>query len=156
MSRIVQIKPFRTNPFQTERTNWEKRNLKPINQILRDGKKNLKEMIRVGSKSSFSFVFFESFQYIPKEKLNFFKIFFHLIKLEIIPAIDIKDGKCVRLTQGKAGTEKVYYQKPLDAALYWQNEMGSERIHFVDLDAAMGLGDNFDLIKEIVKKCDVK
>jgi len=79
-----------------------------------------------------------------------------LIKLEIIPAIDIKDGKCVRLTQGKAGTEKVYYQKPLDAAIYWEKEMGTKRIHFVDLDAAMGTGDNLPMIKKIINQCSMK
>ena len=76
--------------------------------------------------------------------------------MKVIPAVDIREGKCVRLNQGKAGTETVYYQNPLEAALYWQNEMGAERIHFVDLDAAIGLGDNVDLISEMTRKCTAK
>jgi hypothetical protein len=72
--------------------------------------------------------------------------------LEVIPAVDIRQGKCVRLTQGKADAETVYYQKPLDAALFWQKELGAERIHFVDLDGAMGTGDNSKIISEMTKK----
>jgi phosphoribosylformimino-5-aminoimidazole carboxamide ribotide isomerase len=76
--------------------------------------------------------------------------------MEVIPAVDIREGKCVRLTQGKAGSETVYYQNPIDAALYWQNDMGAKRIHFVDLDAAIGLGDNSDLIVQMTKLCTAK
>jgi phosphoribosylformimino-5-aminoimidazole carboxamide ribotide isomerase len=78
------------------------------------------------------------------------------MSFEVIPAVDIRNGKCVRLTQGKAGSETVYYENPLDAALFWQDKMGAERIHFVDLDAAIGLGDNSALIAEMTQKCTSK
>jgi len=55
--------------------------------------------------------------------------------MEVIPAIDISDGKCVRLFQGKKGTEKVYYEDPLEALKYWKR-IGAERLHFIDLDGA--------------------
>jgi phosphoribosylformimino-5-aminoimidazole carboxamide ribotide isomerase len=72
----------------------------------------------------------------------------------IVPAIDIKDGKVVRLIQGKYG-KKVYSEDPLKIARYWQRE-GAKLIHLVDLDGASGRGiNNLDLIKEIIKKVDV-
>jgi phosphoribosylformimino-5-aminoimidazole carboxamide ribotide isomerase len=53
----------------------------------------------------------------------------------VIPAVDIKGGKAVRLVQGKADQETVYYQDPLDAAKRWR-DLGARRIHIVDLDGA--------------------
>ncbi|WHE07676.1 1-(5-phosphoribosyl)-5-[(5-phosphoribosylamino)methylideneamino]imidazole-4-carboxamide isomerase [Thermoanaerobacterium thermosaccharolyticum] len=53
----------------------------------------------------------------------------------VIPAIDIIDGKCVRLTMGDYETSTVYYQNPEDAAKVW-NDYGAKRIHVVDLDGA--------------------
>lgn len=76
--------------------------------------------------------------------------------MDIIPAIDIREGKCVRLTKGVAGSETVYYENPMDAAMYWQNEMKAKRLHFVDLDAAIGLGDNSRLITDIIKNVKIK
>jgi phosphoribosylformimino-5-aminoimidazole carboxamide ribotide isomerase len=76
--------------------------------------------------------------------------------MDVIPAIDIREGKCVRLTKGVAGSETVYYENPLDAAMYWQNDMNATRLHFVDLDAAIGLGDNCDLITKIIKQVHIK
>ena len=70
-------------------------------------------------------------------------------KLELLPAIDIVDGKAVRLTQGEAGTEKAY-GKPVDAALDWA-EQGAEWIHLVDLDAAFGRGNNTAVIRRVMK-----
>jgi len=55
--------------------------------------------------------------------------------MQIIPAIDLKDGKCVRLRQGKFNEVTIYYDKPEEAALRWQNE-GAEVLHVVDLDGA--------------------
>ena len=55
--------------------------------------------------------------------------------MEIIPSIDIKEGKVVRLYQGDFGRETVYSQEPLDVALRWQ-DAGAPRIHVVDLDGA--------------------
>ena len=54
----------------------------------------------------------------------------------IIPAIDIKDGQCVRLYQGEMDKETVYYEKPLDAARQWV-EQGAELLHVVDLNGAV-------------------
>ena len=53
----------------------------------------------------------------------------------LIPAIDIKGGKCVRLKQGDAKQETIYYENPLDCARMWQ-EAGASRLHLVDLDGA--------------------
>jgi phosphoribosylformimino-5-aminoimidazole carboxamide ribotide isomerase len=53
----------------------------------------------------------------------------------LIPAIDIKDGKCVRLRQGKMDDETIYSENPLEVARRWVNE-GARRIHIVDLDGA--------------------
>ena len=60
--------------------------------------------------------------------------------LELLPAVDIADGKAVRLTQGEAGSE-TDYGSPVDAAQTWI-DAGAEWIHLVDLDAAFGRGDN--------------
>ena len=50
-----------------------------------------------------------------------------------MPAVDLREGKCVRLTKGKPGTEETYYDDPIDAAKYWW-EQGAEIIHLIDLD----------------------
>src|SRR3970282_1387781 len=54
----------------------------------------------------------------------------------IIPAIDIKDGRCVRLFQGEMDKETVYFENPLDAARHWVSE-GATFIHIVDLNGAI-------------------
>ena len=54
----------------------------------------------------------------------------------IIPAIDLKDGRCVRLFQGEMDKETVYYEKPVDAARHWVSE-GASFIHIVDLNGAV-------------------
>jgi phosphoribosylformimino-5-aminoimidazole carboxamide ribotide isomerase len=54
----------------------------------------------------------------------------------IIPAIDIKDGRCVRLFQGEMDKETVYFEKPIDAARHWVKE-GASFIHIVDLNGAV-------------------
>ena len=54
----------------------------------------------------------------------------------IIPAIDIKDGRCVRLFQGEMDKETVYFESPLDAAKHWVTE-GARFIHIVDLNGAV-------------------
>lgn len=73
---------------------------------------------------------------------------------ELLPAVDVADGKAVRLVQGEAGTE-TDYGDPLAAALAWQ-EQGAEWIHLVDLDAAFGRGSNADLLAQVVAAVDVK
>src|ERR1041384_4115638 len=56
--------------------------------------------------------------------------------MQIIPAIDIKDGRCVRLFQGEMDQETVYFENPLDAAKHWAGE-GASFIHIVDLNGAV-------------------
>lgn len=68
--------------------------------------------------------------------------------LELLPAVDVADGKAVRLTQGEAGSE-TDYGSPSEAAQTWINA-GAEWIHLVDLDAAFGRGDNRAIIREVV------
>ncbi|WP_149257263.1 bifunctional 1-(5-phosphoribosyl)-5-((5-phosphoribosylamino)methylideneamino)imidazole-4-carboxamide isomerase/phosphoribosylanthranilate isomerase PriA [Actinomadura sp. K4S16] len=74
--------------------------------------------------------------------------------LTLLPAVDVADGRAVRLVQGEAGTE-TSYGAPLEAALAWQ-EAGAEWIHLVDLDAAFGRGSNRELLAEVTGKLDVK
>ena len=57
--------------------------------------------------------------------------------MNIIPAIDLKDNKCVRLSNGVEKSSVVYNQNPIDQAKFFQDE-GCERVHIVDLDAAFG------------------
>jgi 1-(5-phosphoribosyl)-5-[(5-phosphoribosylamino)methylideneamino] imidazole-4-carboxamide isomerase/N-(5'phosphoribosyl)anthranilate isomerase len=71
----------------------------------------------------------------------------------LLPAVDVADGKAVRLVQGEAGTE-TSYGDPLEAALAWQHD-GAEWIHLVDLDAAFGRGSNRELLAGVVGKLDV-
>jgi len=69
--------------------------------------------------------------------------------MQIIPAIDLKDGKCVRLRQGKFDEVTVYYEAPEEAAKKWQNE-GAKVLHVVDLDGAKkGCISNLSSIKKI-------
>jgi len=72
-------------------------------------------------------------------------------KIEIIPSIDIKSGKCVRLYQGNYNRETVFSDDPLDVALKWQS-VGIPRLHVVDLDgAATGEMRNLNIIKDIAR-----
>lgn len=68
--------------------------------------------------------------------------------LELLPAVDVADGKAVRLTQGAAGTE-TNYGDPVDAAADWAAQ-GAEWIHLVDLDAAFGRGENRALLRRVI------
>lgn len=77
-----------------------------------------------------------------------------MAKLELLPAVDVRDGQAVRLVHGESGTE-TSYGSPLEAALAWQRS-GAEWLHLVDLDAAFGTGDNRDLIAEVAKAMDIK
>ena len=73
--------------------------------------------------------------------------------LILLPAVDVVEGRAVRLVQGKAGSE-TEYGSALEAALTWQRD-GAEWIHLVDLDAAFGRGSNRELLAEVVGKLDV-
>lgn len=70
-------------------------------------------------------------------------------KLELLPAVDVADGKAVRLLQGEAGSE-TNYGSPVDAALDWI-EQGAEWIHLVDLDAAFGRGNNQAVLRKVIR-----
>ena len=73
----------------------------------------------------------------------------------IIPAIDIKNGQCVRLSQGDFNRVTVYADNPIDMALAWAQK-GAELIHIVDLDGSVaGLPRNASIILDIVKKGNV-
>lgn len=74
----------------------------------------------------------------------------------IIPAIDIIDGKCVRLTKGDYDTSTVYYENPAEAAKMWC-DYGAKRIHVVDLDGAKnGYIINIKAIEDIRKSCNAE
>jgi phosphoribosylanthranilate isomerase len=73
--------------------------------------------------------------------------------LILLPAVDVVEGKAVRLVQGVAGSE-TDYGSALDAALGWQTD-GAEWIHLVDLDAAFGRGSNLELLAEVIGRLDV-
>lgn len=75
------------------------------------------------------------------------------VPLILLPAVDVVDGKAVRLVQGVAGSE-TDYGSALDAALGWQRD-GAEWIHLVDLDAAFGRGSNRDLLADVIGRLDV-
>jgi 1-(5-phosphoribosyl)-5-[(5-phosphoribosylamino)methylideneamino] imidazole-4-carboxamide isomerase/N-(5'phosphoribosyl)anthranilate isomerase len=71
----------------------------------------------------------------------------------LLPAVDVADGRAVRLVQGRAGTETADAD-PRDAALAWQAD-GAEWIHLVDLDAAFGRGSNAPLLATVIDELDV-
>ncbi|MDQ1667854.1 MAG: phosphoribosyl isomerase [Actinomycetota bacterium] len=75
-------------------------------------------------------------------------------ELVLLPAVDVADGRAVRLVQGAAGTE-TSYGDPLAAAQAWQSG-GAEWIHLVDLDAAFGRGENRQLLADVVGRLDVQ
>ena len=68
--------------------------------------------------------------------------------LELLPAVDVAEGKAVRLTQGALGTE-TDFGDPVDAAADWARQ-GAEWIHLVDLDAAVGRGENRALLRRVI------
>ncbi|MFB7936771.1 bifunctional 1-(5-phosphoribosyl)-5-((5-phosphoribosylamino)methylideneamino)imidazole-4-carboxamide isomerase/phosphoribosylanthranilate isomerase PriA [Streptomyces sp. NPDC127049] len=74
--------------------------------------------------------------------------------LELLPAVDVRDGQAVRLVHGESGTE-TSYGSPLEAALSWQRS-GAEWLHLVDLDAAFGTGDNRELVRQVTEAMDIK
>ncbi|HEY0031565.1 MAG TPA: 1-(5-phosphoribosyl)-5-[(5-phosphoribosylamino)methylideneamino]imidazole-4-carboxamide isomerase [Bacteroidia bacterium] len=72
--------------------------------------------------------------------------------MEIIPAIDIIDGKCVRLTQGDYSQKKIYNENPLDVAIQFE-DIGIRRLHLVDLDGAKeGKVINYRVLEKIALK----
>jgi 1-(5-phosphoribosyl)-5-[(5-phosphoribosylamino)methylideneamino] imidazole-4-carboxamide isomerase/N-(5'phosphoribosyl)anthranilate isomerase len=75
-------------------------------------------------------------------------------RLELLPAVDVREGQAVRLVQGELSNQ-TSYGSPIDAALDFQSA-GAEWIHLVDLDAAFGTGSNHELLAEVIGKLDIK
>jgi 1-(5-phosphoribosyl)-5-[(5-phosphoribosylamino)methylideneamino] imidazole-4-carboxamide isomerase/N-(5'phosphoribosyl)anthranilate isomerase len=71
-------------------------------------------------------------------------------RLTLLPAVDVADGKAVRLTKGEAGTE-TSYGDPVDAAAEWADQ-GADWIHLVDLDAAFGRGSNASILRKVIRQ----
>lgn len=77
------------------------------------------------------------------------------LKEFIIPAVDIKEGKAVRLFKGDPNAVKVYGENPVDMAKLWQ-EKGAKRLHIVDLDGAFeGKPKNYKIVERIVKEVSI-
>ena len=74
--------------------------------------------------------------------------------MNIFPAIDIIDGKCVRLKKGIADDKTIYQYSPLDMAKTYQ-DAGFNTIHVVDLDATLGKGNNNQVLSQIRRKIDI-
>ncbi len=73
----------------------------------------------------------------------------------IIPAVDIKDGKCVQLVQGKPGTEQVIIENPAEVAREWEKK-GASILHVINLDGAFGDKEkNMGVIKEIINSVSI-
>jgi len=78
-----------------------------------------------------------------------------VVKVEVIPAIDLKGGKCVRLYQGDYNQETVFSEDPIAVARHWQS-LGARRLHIVDLDgAAKGKLCHTSLITEIARSVTI-
>jgi phosphoribosylformimino-5-aminoimidazole carboxamide ribotide isomerase len=73
----------------------------------------------------------------------------------IIPAIDLKDGKCVRLSQGRMDQETIYSENPVVMAKHWASK-GAERLHVVDLNGAVtGKPFHSTLVKEMIRSVSI-
>ena len=76
--------------------------------------------------------------------------------MEILPAIDLKDGKAVRLTKGLMDSAKIYSDEPWQVARRFE-ELGSHWLHIVDLNGAFaGVPQNLKQIEQIIKNCNLK
>ena len=75
-------------------------------------------------------------------------------ELVLLPAVDVRGGKAVRLVKGELSAE-TQYGEPIEAAKAFERS-GAEWIHLVDLDAAFGTGTNHDLLRDVVAKLDLK
>ncbi len=74
--------------------------------------------------------------------------------MKIIPAIDLMDGKVVRLYKGDPKQKTVYSDDPVNIAQKWESA-GADILHLVDLDATLGIGSNLDMIKKILKSVSI-
>ena len=75
-------------------------------------------------------------------------------ELILLPAVDVRAGKAVRLVRGELSAES-QYGEPLEAALAFQ-EAGAKWLHLVDLDAAFGTGDNQEVLREVIAKLEIQ
>jgi len=77
------------------------------------------------------------------------------VSFEIVPAVDVKGGRCVRLLQGRADAETVFGDDPVAMARRWQAE-GAERLHVVDLDGAFaGRPEQSGAVRDIIAAVDI-
>ena len=74
--------------------------------------------------------------------------------MKIIPAIDLMEGKVVRLYKGDPSKKTIYSENPLEVAKKWESA-GADMIHLVDLDATLGSGSNFDSLKSIAESIKI-
>ena len=74
--------------------------------------------------------------------------------MKIIPAIDLMEGKVVRLYKGNPDKKTVYSDDPLAIAKKWESA-GADMIHLVDLDATLGSGSNFEILRNIAKSANI-
>ena len=74
--------------------------------------------------------------------------------MKIIPAIDLMDGKVVRLYKGDPDQKTVYSGNPIEIAKKWESA-GADILHLVDLDATLGIGSNLDIIKKILESVSI-
>ena len=74
--------------------------------------------------------------------------------MKIIPAIDLMNGEVVRLFKGDPNQKTVYSNNPVKIAKKWENS-GADMLHLVDLDATIGLGDNYETLQEISKNISI-
>ena len=74
--------------------------------------------------------------------------------MKIIPAIDIMEGKVVRLYKGDPNKKTIYSENPLEIAKKWESA-GADMIHLVDLDATLGSGSNFDILKNVAESVKI-
>ena len=120
---------------------WYKRNARSGNSTISE-----KRIYKLG---------WESLLRIHKWKFCKRFIFFEEIIVNIFPAIDLKDNKCVRLTKGKDDTTIIFNEDPVSQASYFE-QMGCKRLHLIDLDSAFGRrGINSGTIKKIRKAISI-
>ena len=74
--------------------------------------------------------------------------------MKVIPAIDLMNGQVVRLYKGDPNQKTIYSNDPISVAKKWE-DAEADMIHLVDLDATLGLGSNFELIKKIVSSVSI-
>ena len=74
--------------------------------------------------------------------------------MKIIPAIDLMEGKVVRLYKGDPNKKTIYSENPLEIAKKWESA-GADMIHLVDLDATLGSGSNFEILRNIAKSANI-